>query len=185
MNSKNFKNDETDVDIEISKEKKKNNFWGRVSGIWQKKDNGEVKPSLPFPSQPPTENTSRTISSNHTFQGQLKGPDLAGKGHNFDTTEVEMGKLGLHQVTPSNQPKELPKSYSNVDNATLTGLKVDMKKGGFFDELTRTKLNIFSALKKIKNKEDIEVDKPSGVSENTQVHNSDGTVHLAMPKAGK
>jgi hypothetical protein len=181
-NKKNFDNDATDIDLKL--DKKQSGFWKKVSGLWEVKKKSDAPPRLPS-EMSEAEKTSRTISSNHTFQGQLKGADLAGKGHNFDTTEVEMGKLSLHQV-PQNKNKELPKSFSNVDSATLTGIKLDMKKGSFLDELTRTKLNVFSAFKKMRNKtDDHEIESPVKGSTKTQIQNSDGTVHLALPKSNQ
>lgn len=93
----------------------------------------------------PNEKTSRTLSSNHTLHGKIQSQDLGEKGHNFDTTEVEMGKLGLHEVNLNNQNNEKPHNYSNVDNATLTGLKIDRKKSSLWEEITKTNLNIFTS----------------------------------------
>lgn len=181
MNNKKNNNDQS-TDIDIKLDKKDKGLWKKVTGLW---DTNQKPPSSiprPLPGIPEgKDKTSRTISSNHTLHGKIKNHELGEKGHNFDTTEVEMGKLGLHQVS-SGHPQQQKVNYSNVDNATLTGLKIDMKKPSIWDDVTRTKLNIFSALKKMKNKDDDTEENKLQVSNNTGVHNPEGTVLMAMPR---
>ena len=177
-NKKSIDDQSTDVDIKI--EKKNKGFWKKVTGIWDQQEKVEAPPAK-IPNIP-QDKTSRTLSSNHTFQGKIKSHELPEKGHNFDTTEVEMGKLGLHSVSSNGSDNENKVHYSNVDNATLTGLKVDMKKPSMWDEITRTKLNIFSALKKMKNREEEITEDKIHASTNTKVYNPEGTVLMAMPK---
>lgn len=182
-NKKHPDDDSTDVDINIDKKDKNNTFWKKVTGVWDLKKNQLPPAKLPLPSSQ-DDNTSRTVSSNHTLQGKIKNHDLSQKGHNFDTTEVEMGKLALHKVSPSNN-LDKPNNFSNIDNATLTGLRVDMKKSPIWDEITRTKLNIFSALRNMKNSNEDETESKIAASTNTRLHNPDGTVLMAMPKTSK
>ena len=182
MNTKKT-NDDQSTDIDIKLDKKDKGLWKKVTGLWDTHKEVATPPSK-IPGLPQkNEQTSRSISSNHTLQGKIKNHELSEKGHNFDTTEVEMGKLGLHSVSSgSNQEKK--GNFSNVDSATLTGIKIDMRKPSLWDEVTRTKLNIFSALKKMKNKEEDEetVENKLLVSSNTKLHNPEGTVLMAMPK---
>jgi len=178
-NKKNMDDHSTDVDIKLDKKDK--GLWKKVTGIWDTNKKPQ-KPPAKLPSIPTDkEKTSRTMSSNHTLHGKIKSHDLGEKGHNFDTTEVEMGKLGLHSVS-SGAVDEKKVNYSNVDNATLTGIKIDMRKPSLWDEITRTKLNIFSALKKIKNRDEETTENKFQASSNTKVHNLEGTVLMAMPK---
>jgi hypothetical protein len=178
-NKKNMDDNSTDVDIKLDKKDK--GLWKKVTGIWDTNKKSQIPPAK-LPSLPSDkEKTSRTISSNHTLHGKIKSQDLGEKGHNFDTTEVEMGKLGLHSVSRGGVD-EKNVNYSNVDNATLTGIKIDMRKPSLWDEMTRTKLNVFSALKKMKNREEDTSENKIQASNNTKVHNPEGTVLMAIPK---
>lgn len=144
----------------------------------------DTPPQLPIVSSE-EEKTSRTISSNHTLHGQIRSQDLYAKGHDFDTTEVEMGKLGLHKVS-SSPNNNRPNNYSNVDNATLTGLKVDMKKKSIWEELTQSRLNIFSTSKDTNKIEDYALDENDFEnSPNIKIHNSDNSVLMALLNVGK
>ncbi len=126
---------------------KTSSIWRKVTSIWEPIKGNNPPPKLPdLPSD--EEKTLRTISSNHTLHGRIKTHDLGEKGHNFDTTEVEMGKLGLHPVNQTLK-NDTPVHYSNIDNATLTELKIDRNKKSLWDEISQTKSNIILAIKNI------------------------------------
>ena len=166
--------------------KKSDGLWKKLTGLWELNKIDDDKDELSKVPLPPhfqqkteiNENTSRTLSSNHTLHGKLSKSDLAEKGHNFDTTEVEMGKLGLHPVPPGTSPKEVVESYSNVDGATLTNLKIDLKKTTLMEELTSTSMRLLSSLKRKENDSSHDLD-------NSDYGKPDVTVSMALPRGKK
>lgn len=149
-------------------------LWKKLTGLWKKEEDLDI-PLPPHLKIPPevTHLTSRTISENHTLHGQLNKNDLLEKGHNFDTTEVEMGKLKLHEVPPTHlQPhaKEMTKNFSNVDGATYAGVKIDLNRGSFFNDLIKSHFNPVAAFRRMRERTE------------QLSHLSEDTLHVRLPK---
>lgn len=138
-----------------------------------------------LPNIPSSEYTSRTISSNHTFKGQLNKDDLTDKGHNFDVTDVEMGKLELHKLYPPDQIENPSQNFSNIDNETLTELKLNRDKNLFFEQFLRPKLKFINVFKKFVNSNKDELKIPESTKNSIASSNFDEIVSLQMKKGKK